>query len=55
MQADPLLMVEQIGRRRGSLLSGGVVDTVRAQQAVLSDFRSGKLGTITLDGIPEAE
>ena len=45
-------MIEKVGRRRGSLLQGGAVDTARAQQAVLSDFRSGKLGRITLDGVP---
>lgn len=51
-EEDTLLMIEKVGRRRGSLLQGGAVDTVRAQQAVLSDFRSGKLGRITLDGVP---
>ncbi len=51
-EEDTLLMIEKVGRRRGSLLQGGAVDTARAQQAVLSDFRSGKLGRITLDGVP---
>ena len=50
-EEDTLLMIEKVGRRRGSLLQGGAVDTARAQ-AVLSDFRSGKLGRITLDGVP---
>lgn len=51
-EEDTLLMIEKVGRRRGSLLQGGAVDMARAQQAVLSDFRSGKLGRITLDGVP---
>lgn len=51
-EEDTLLMIEKVGRRRGSLLQGGAVDTARAQQAVLSDFRSVKLGRITLDGVP---
>ena len=51
-EEDTLLMIEKVGRRRGSLLQGGAVDTARAQRAVLSDFRSGKLGRITLDGVP---
>ena len=51
-EEDTLLMIEKVGRRRGSLLQGGAVDTARAQQAVLSDFRRGKLGRITLDGVP---
>jgi len=41
--------LEQIGRRRGILRSGGVVDIEQAAAAVLADFRSGKLGRITLD------
>lgn len=55
MTMDPQLMIEQAGRRRGCLLPGGVIDTDRAEQAILGDFRSGKLGRITLDSVPEAE
>jgi ribosome biogenesis GTPase A len=55
MSMDPQLMIEQAGRRRGCLLPGGVIDTDRAEQAILGDFRSGKLGRITLDSVPEAE
>ena len=52
VHADPQLLLEQAGRRRGCLLSGGAVDYGRAEAAVLHDFRSGKLGRITLDGVP---
>lgn len=55
LSMDPLLMIEQVGRRRGCLLPGGAIDTDRAEQAILGDFRSGKLGRITLDSVPEAE
>ena len=44
--------LEEIGRRRGCLLPGGVVDLNQAATAVLKDFRTGKLGAITLDLIP---
>ena len=51
--ADPQLLLEQAGRRRGCLLSGGAIDYDRAETVVLNDFRSGKLGKITLDAVPE--
>ena len=51
--ADPQLLLEEAGRRRGCLLSGGAIDYDRAEMVVLNDFRSGKLGKITLDAVPE--
>lgn len=42
--------LEACGRRRGCLIKGGEVDMYRAAGIVLDDFRSGKLGKITLDG-----
>lgn len=52
---DPQLLIEAAGKRRGCLLPGGRVDFGRAQQAILFDFRNGRLGRITLDAAPEAE
>lgn len=53
VSADPQLLIESAGRRRGCILPGGAVDFERAQQAILHDFRNGKLGRITLDSLPE--
>lgn len=44
--------LEEIGRRRGCLLSGGKVDLNQAAALVLKDFRTGKLGAVTLDLSP---
>jgi ribosome biogenesis GTPase A len=44
--------LEDIGRKRGCLLKGGLVDYDQAAVTVLKDFRTGKLGRITLDGSP---
>lgn len=52
VHADPDVLLEAAGRRRGCLLPGGTIDYDRAEAAVLSDFRSGKLGRITLDAVP---
>ena len=49
--------VEEIGRRRGCLRSGGVGDLEQSAMVVLTDFRGGRLGRVTLDrlgGIPDA-
>ena len=43
---DPL---EQTGRRRGMLMSGGVVDTERAARVLVDEFRAAKMGRITLE------
>jgi ribosome biogenesis GTPase A len=46
---DGAQLLEAIGRKRGMLISGGEVDTERAAATVLDEFRSGKLGRITLE------
>lgn len=38
-----------IGRKRGFLQKGGIVDSEKTAIAVLKDFRSGKLGNISLE------
>lgn len=45
-------LLQQIGRRRGMLQSGGEIDTGRAAIAVLDEYRAGKLGRITLEQPP---
>lgn len=52
---DPQLLIEAAGRRRGCILPGGSVDFDRAQQAILHDFRNGKLGRLTLDALPRED
>ena len=42
-------LLEEIGRKRGCLRAGGKVDYEKAEQIVLTDFRSGRLGRVTLD------
>lgn len=42
-------IMENIGRKRGALLSGGRVDLDKASSVILRDFRSGKLGRISLE------
>ncbi len=48
-------LLELIGRKRGCLVKGGVVDTEKAVRIVMTEFRAGKLGFVTLDEVPQAE
>lgn len=44
-----LIIMNEIGRKRGALMSGGVIDQEKVAKIILDDFRSGKLGRITLE------
>ena len=39
----------EIGKKRGAIISGGNVDEEKTAKLILDDFRSGKLGKITLE------
>jgi len=41
--------LESLGRKRGCLIHGGRVDTLKAAQIFLRDLRMGQLGPITMD------
>ena len=49
VKMDSFTLLECIGRKRGCVISGGEIDTLRASNLLLDDFRSGKIGAITLD------
>lgn len=51
VQEDMWENFTQIGQRRGALESGGFVDIDKVAEIVLRDFRTGKLGRITLEQI----
>jgi ribosome biogenesis GTPase A len=38
-----------IAKRRGAVLSGGRIDEQKAAEMILTEFRSGQLGRITLE------
>lgn len=46
---DEDITLEAIAKKRGMLISGGEPDTDRAAATVLDEFRSGKLGKISLE------
>ena len=44
-------IMQNIGKRRGALISGGNIDDEKTSKIILDDFRSGKLGNITLEKV----
>ena len=51
-EGKPVEMLEAIAKNRNCLLKGGDLDYSKAAALLIEDFRSGKLGKITLE-IPE--
>ena len=52
---DSVKLLEQIGEKRGCLMKGSQVDVNKAALLVLEDFRSVKLGRISLEMPPAVE
>ncbi|MBV0931754.1 ribosome biogenesis GTPase YlqF [Marinobacterium weihaiense] len=48
-------LLDEIGRKRGCLRPGGVVDRHKASEILLTELRAGKLGTITFETVEEWE
>ena len=44
-----LEILHKIGRKRGAVISGGDIDEEKTAKIILDDFRSGKIGKITLE------
>lgn len=49
LDLEPLEILKKIGIKRGCLVSGGNVDTLKTAVLVLNEFRGGKIGCFTLD------
>ncbi len=47
--------LEAVAKKRGFIISGGEYDLLRAAQILLDEFRSAKIGNITLESPEEAE
>ena len=47
--ADPVALLDAIGKKRGCLVRGGIVDYERASRIFINDLRAGNLGSITFE------
>lgn len=45
-------IMDEIGKKRGAIMSGGVINQEKVAKIILDDFRCGKLGRITLENAP---
>ena len=52
--ASASALLEEIGRRRGCLRAGGVLDLYKAADILVHEFRAGTLGRISLETPPAA-
>lgn len=50
---EPYDMLIEIGKKRGCIIKGSEVSTQKAADILLDEFRSGKIGRITLEDIPD--
>jgi ribosome biogenesis GTPase A len=50
---SPTALLTEIGKRRGGLRPGGLVDLHKASEILVHEFRAGTLGRITLEQPPE--
>ena len=49
---EPQTGIELIGKKRGFLLKGGIVDYDRACRLLIQEIRDGKLGKLSFDDVP---
>ena len=46
---SPLEIMDEIGKNRGALMRGGLIDYEKVSGIILDEFRKGTLGRITLE------
>ena len=47
-----LQLLTLIGKKRGCLIPGGIVDTERVSNLLIDEFRTAKIGRMTIDSLP---
>ena len=52
MDMTELQLINLIGKKRGCLIPGGIVDTERVSNLVIDEFRAAKIGKMTIDKLP---
>lgn len=54
LEDEPYEILEQVGRKRGMVVRGGEIDTVRASNMLLEEYRNLKIGKISLERVENA-
>lgn len=50
-----LQLLTLIGKKRGCLIPGGIVDTERVSNLLIDEFRAAKIGRMTIDKLPSVK
>jgi len=50
---DPVLFIETVGEKKGLRSKGGSIDFLRASELVLTDYRRGRFGKVTLQRVDD--
>ena len=53
LPSDKIDLLELIGKKRGCLIKGGLIDYEKVERILMNEFRAGKFGRISLDTPPE--
>ena len=49
LEDDPYKVIEQIGKNRGCMLKGGIIDTSRACTLFMNELRGMKIGAMSYE------
>ena len=49
LNEDPILILEAIGKKRGCILKGGVIDLDRVRTILMNELRSMKIGAMSYE------
>lgn len=49
LSSTPDEILNLIGKKRGCILSGGIIDRQKASEIIIQDFRDGRIGNISLE------
>lgn len=53
LPSDPLVLMDEVGRKRGCLARGNQIDYEKVSRLVLDEFRKGRLGGMTLERVED--
>lgn len=55
IKENPTAVLEAIGKKRGCLLKGGLIDYDKVRRVLLTELRAGKIGAVSFEEPPESE
>jgi ribosome biogenesis GTPase A len=53
LSGTPQETIEYIGRKRGCIVAGNMIDLEKTYKLILKEYREGKIGEISLDRVED--